>query len=130
DWMPNDIRGSGSTEVRKAELEDLAPIHFGRKKNQPSRKELTKFFDESRERLEFDASQFDNAAREVIAGAFASLIRNGGYTCWACAVCKTHAHLVNRVHKVAGHHMWDEFARASRDALRESGLFCKEHPVW
>src|SRR5581483_8990104 len=74
DWMPNDIRGSGSTEVRKAELEDLAPIHFGRKKNQPSRKELTKFFDESRERLEFDASQFDNAAREVIAGAFASLI--------------------------------------------------------
>ena len=42
-WLPNDPRGSGSDEVRKLELDDLGPIHFGRKAEQPSRDELRAF---------------------------------------------------------------------------------------
>lgn len=29
-WLPNDLRGSGSEELRNPELEELGPIHFGR----------------------------------------------------------------------------------------------------
>ena len=31
-WVPDDIRGSGSTEIRSPKLEKLGLIHFGRKK--------------------------------------------------------------------------------------------------
>jgi hypothetical protein len=36
----NDPRGSGSTETRKPELDELGEVHFGRKSNGPTREEL------------------------------------------------------------------------------------------
>jgi len=35
-WLPNDLRGSGSSLVRSDTLADLGKLHFGRKKIQPA----------------------------------------------------------------------------------------------
>ncbi len=42
-WLPNDPRGSTSKEVRIAKIKDLGPLHFGRKKQQPSSRTLREF---------------------------------------------------------------------------------------
>ena len=39
-WLPNDVRGSGSDEVRGEELRPLGQIYYGRKEVQPPREEL------------------------------------------------------------------------------------------
>ena len=65
-WLPNDPRGSGSDEVRKDELDDLGPIHFGRKSEQPSRDELRAFHREASEHLDFPTFWFDEQTRAVI----------------------------------------------------------------
>ena len=36
-WLPNDPRGSTSSEVRIASIKALGPLHYGRKKQQPPR---------------------------------------------------------------------------------------------
>ena len=43
-WLPNDPRGRGLTSIRKDELEELGPIHHGRKKVPPPRDELRNFY--------------------------------------------------------------------------------------
>jgi hypothetical protein len=52
-WAPNDPRGSGSAQVRKSELRDMAPLHRGRRRVQPSREALCGFKRALEPRLEF-----------------------------------------------------------------------------
>ena len=58
-WLPNDPRGSGSDEVRKPDLDDPGPIHFGRKSEQPSRDELRAFHREASDHLDFPTLWLD-----------------------------------------------------------------------
>src|SRR3954449_4554963 len=81
-WLPNDVRGSGSTEVRKDALRNLAPIHHGRKKDQPTRDELRAFYRKANPRLEFEPLWFDSAKRQAIGDAFARVIADFRYTIW------------------------------------------------
>src|SRR5439155_7880261 len=81
-WLPNDPRGSGSSEVRKPELKDLGAIHFGRKLDQPTRDELRAFFREGEPLLEHPLLWFDKEKRQSVACAFAQVIRDHGYTVW------------------------------------------------
>jgi hypothetical protein len=59
-WLPNDIRGSGSAEIKQEKLEQLGPIHYGRKRSQPSREQIRKFFREAEPLLEFDRIGYIN----------------------------------------------------------------------
>src|SRR5688500_20024271 len=93
-WLPNDPRGSGSTEIRKADFSGLGDIHFGRKDDQPKRDELREFFREAEPLLDHDILWCDERWRQTIACAFAEVIRQHGYTVWACAILRNHAHLV------------------------------------
>jgi REP element-mobilizing transposase RayT len=129
-WLSNDPRGSGSTEVRKDELQDLGEIHFGRKRVQPSREELRAFYREAETRLEFPVVWFRKHFRDAIGAAFEKVIGQKGYTVWACAVCSNHAHLLVRTHRDRAEIVWNEFATASRDALRVAGMVPERHPVW
>jgi hypothetical protein len=129
-WLSNDLRGSGSTEVRKLELRDLGPIHFGRKLIQPTRSELKAFHREAEPLLDFDVAWFDAAARDCISDAARRVISDHGYICYAWSNCSNHSHGMIRAHRDPGHLMWQHFADATRDALRESGLFSSDHPVW
>src|SRR6476646_7520149 len=87
-WLPNDLRGSGSSEIRKSELEQLGDIHFGRKEDQPTRDELRAFFRAAEPLLEHNVIWFDENTREKIACAFAEVIKQFGYTLWAFAILR------------------------------------------
>lgn len=129
-WFPNDPRGSGSTETRKDELRDLGDIHHGRKRHQPSRDELRRFFREANEELDHQPLWFNEPQRNAIGNAFGELILRVGYTVWACAVCSNHAHILVRTHRNHAMTIRDAFANASREALLASNLVADVHPVW
>ena len=129
-WLSNDPRGSGSFETRKPELDELGPVHHGRKLNQPPRKELKQFYSHAEPLLDHTVFWIDPAKRQAIAEAFARAAKAFGYTVWACAILRNHAHLLVRRHRDQGHTMWDVFAASARDALREFSDVGAEHPVW
>jgi hypothetical protein len=129
-WLSNDPRGSGSTQLRQEKFEDLGPVHFGRKRKQPTKRELREFYKEAEKLLEYDTLWFDARVRRVIAQAFEQVCADRRYVAWACAVLQNHGHLVLRTHKDRGHLMWEYMVIAARDALRREALIPKDHPVW
>ena len=42
-WLPNDPRGSTSSEIRVEALKELGDIHYGRKEIQPSSQQIREF---------------------------------------------------------------------------------------
>jgi hypothetical protein len=126
EFLREDASDSNSAEKFQA----LGPIHFGRKKVQPSREGLRRFYSEAKELLDQPVIWFDQRMRMVLADAFARVAEEFGYTVWAYAVLQNHAHEVFRVHRDKGDLMWERMALASRDALRAEGLVPANHPVW
>jgi hypothetical protein len=129
-WLPNDPRGSGSHEVRQEKLIDLGPVHFGRKEMQPSRETLRAFSKDAEPRLEFEPLWFDAAKRQALGDSIGRVVCNMGYTVWACAVLKNHAHLCVRRHRDDAKLMWDAFANETRAGLRLFADVPQAHPVW
>jgi REP element-mobilizing transposase RayT len=129
-WLSNDLRGSGSTETRKPELDQLGPVHFGRKPIQPPRREIKAFYAKAEPLLDHPVFWIDTAKRQAIAEAFAKAATDVGYTVWACAILWNHAHLLVRRHRDWGHTIWDVFSGYARDALRRFPDVGPEHPVW
>lgn len=129
-WLPNDPRGSGSNEVRQEKFQNLGPIHPGRRMRQPSKEQLKAFYIEAEPLLEFPRIWFDRQTRIAVARAFAQVAKQQGYTCWACAVLRNHAHLLVRVHRDRAELMWEQMAIGAREALRAAGLAPQDHPVW
>jgi hypothetical protein len=131
-WAPNDPRGSGSTEFFNENLEILGPIHVGRKPQhlQPTREELRAFHRQFKSMLKHEVFWIDDAKRQSIADAFGSTIRERGYTCYACAICANHAHLLIRIHRDDALTTWKCFAEASRLRLRTLADVGTAHPVW
>src|SRR3954447_10970966 len=68
-WLSNDPRGSGSETVRKDELKPLGEMHQGRKRVQPPKGEVKRFYRDAEPLLEHETIWFDEACRRVIAGA-------------------------------------------------------------
>ena len=129
-WLANDIRGSGSQELRQEKFADLGEVHFGRKAVQPPRELLREFYREARGRLEYSQLWFDDGKRRAIGGSIGTVIAKEKYTCWACAVMKNRVHLCIRRHRDDGHTMWRKFADAARQPLRIFADIDDEHPVW
>jgi REP element-mobilizing transposase RayT len=129
-WFPNDLRGSGSKEIREENFEPLGDIHFGRSYPQPPRKELKKFWRAAEPLLKHELLWFDDAIRKIIEESFAQVVAERGYTCWACAILKNHGHGVVRRHRDDPETIWGAFAEGSRIALREVGIVGPDHPVW
>jgi hypothetical protein len=131
-WLSNDLRGSGSEELRQEKFAHLGEVHFGRKPRheQPTRDELKQFYREAESLLDHEPIWFRARERQVIAAAFGKVIREQRYTCWAGAVCSNHGHAMTRVHRTPGQRIWEQLAEASRDALIKAGLAPKDHPVW
>ena len=129
-WLPNDPRGSGSEEIREEKLSELGPIHHGRKRIQPPRRELKQFYRDANPLLDFEPKWFDDAKRQAIATAFAQVVMSRRYTVWACAALSNHAHLCIRRHRDDAATMWHAFAESSRDVLQEFEDLPGDHPVW
>lgn len=130
-WLSNDPRGSGSTETRKEELDELGPVHQGRKRVQPPRQEIRDFYRKAEPILEHETIWFDPAKRQAIADGFAEVIKILGYTVWACAILKNHAHLVVRRHRDKLEEIWDRMARGAAKVLKERcPEIARDHEIW
>ena len=57
-------------------------------------------------------------------------LRDAGYTVWACAVLRNHAHLCVRRHRDNGRMIWERFADGARNAVREFADVPPDHRVW
>jgi hypothetical protein len=129
-WLANDVRGSGSSEIRDEKFEDLGAIHHGRKRVQPSRDELRAFHRRAEPLLNHDVIWFDPAKRQALVDAFGAVVGSLGYTVYACAILRDHAHAVVRRHRDDHLTIWNEFAHAMQVAIRKIHDIDDEHPVW
>ena len=119
-WAVNDPRGSGSSDFIDLKFEPLGKIHFGRKPQpeQPTRRELKAFHAQHEELLNFPIFWIDDPIREAMAQAISEVIGVQGYTCYACAICGNHVHLLIRTHKHDALTIWNHFAEGIRRRLR------------
>jgi REP element-mobilizing transposase RayT len=134
-WLPNDLRGSGSTEFYDDKFAALGPIHRGRKPQhlQPSRSELHEFHAQVKPLLNFEPLWIDDATRQIFADAIGEVIHRNRYTCYRCAICANHLHLVIRKHRDSYEEMWrliTEHARAQLVASHHSERIAAQHPVF
>lgn len=128
-WLPNDIRGSGSVELKQEKLEELGPIHHGRKRVQPSRKELREFYAKADPLLQFESLWFDHAKRQALGEAFSKVIEHR-YTVWACAILRNHVHFCLRAHRDSAEIMWSRFTDVGRKVIRHFSGVHPDHEVW
>jgi REP element-mobilizing transposase RayT len=129
-WLPNDPRGSHSTEVRADWLQDLGEIHLGRKKIQPSGAVLRKFFTEAKPKLKHDVLPFNESELALIAATFANVIQSRRYICYGCAIMPDHVHLLIRKHRDQAEEMVGYFQDDSWKGLMDAQLRPSDHPIW
>jgi REP element-mobilizing transposase RayT len=129
-WLPNDPRGSSSHEIRVERIADLGELHHGRKAVQPSSPELRRFYDNARSALKHELLTFSSEAVAVIADAFAAVIAERNYTCYACALMPDHVHALIRRHRDKGEEMIAHLQARSGERLIAAGARNAKHPVW
>ncbi len=129
-WLPNDLRGSGSHEVYAPKLIALGDAHLDRRKIQPRRSDVKRFYEVAEPKLQFPTIRFDSVQIHDIADAFADVIKKYTYTCYACAIMPDHVHLVIRKHRHRGEEMIERFQQHSRVASSLVDQSMMEHPIW
>lgn len=129
-WLPNDPRGSSSHEIRVERIAELGELHQGRKGVQPSSPELRHFYDNARLALKYDLLTLNTEAISLIAEAFASVVQERPYTCYACAIMPDHVHMLIRRHRDKAEEMIARLQAASRERLVDAGYREFAHPVW
>jgi REP element-mobilizing transposase RayT len=129
-WLPNDPRGSMSKAIACDVITELGELHYGRKKVQPSAREIQEFRDQSRSALKHPLLDFHPKEFSIVADALAEAIQEHKYTCYACAIMPDHVHILIRKHKHQAEEMLEIFQQNSRLRLRNAGLRTPDHPVW
>jgi REP element-mobilizing transposase RayT len=128
--LPNDPRGSGSTTIRNDALVELGELHYGRKRVQPTGRTVREFYEQVADVLKHPLLTFTEINRLDIGAAFAEVISQQRYTCYACAVMPDHVHLVMRKHKHQAEEMVQFLKEASRARLIASNQRAPTHPTW
>ncbi|MFG0251285.1 MAG: hypothetical protein ACF8NJ_00250, partial [Phycisphaerales bacterium JB038] len=90
-WLPNDPRGSTSQLVASDRIAALGDLHFGRKAIQPTSRELREFYERAGEVLKHPLLEIRDSAVDLVASAFASVIEQERYACYACAIMPDHS---------------------------------------
>src|ERR1051326_8608048 len=128
-WLPNDPRGSSSREIRVERIAELGELHFGRKPVQPSSRQLQQFFQQAHDLLKHEALEFSAEERAIIGKALGEVIRERGYTCYACAAMPDHVHVLIRRHRDTAEVMLELFQEKSREEMITAGRRVVTHPV-
>ena len=102
---------------------------MGRKRIQPTNREIRDFYQKAAPLLQHPILKFDEPARVVVASAFADVIAEHRLTCWACIIMPDHVHLLVRKHKLLAEEMIAHFQAASGGRLRALEPW-RDHPVW
>jgi len=118
-WLPNDLRGSTSKTVRRDVLKELGDLHLGRKRIQPASWKVRDFYDNAATSLLNPLLTFTSAEITAIGDAFAAVVRECKYTCYACAIMPDHVHILIRKHKHLAEEMIVNLQRAASAQLQE-----------
>lgn len=129
-WLPNDPHGSMSNCIKCDLIAELGELHFGRKRVHPASREIRMFYERATPRLRFAQVAFTREDVDQIASGFARAIKAQRYTCYACAIMPDHVHILIRKHKDQAEEMIQNLQREGHLALRDSGRFDFEHPIW
>jgi len=129
-WLPNDLRGSTSKEIRIATIKLLGPLHYGRKQKQPSSKEIREFQEKAHDALKHPVLTLDNDDIALLGKVFGQEIAANGYICHACAIMPDHVHMLLRRGRDRAEDIIEHFQEASRAALIDAGKRAPTHPVW
>jgi REP element-mobilizing transposase RayT len=131
-WLPNDPRGSRSIEIRSAAIEALGDLHYGPARIQPGGQVIREFYEAATGVLKYPLVKFSPDEVSAIADAFASIIRDRGYTRYGCAIMPEHIHLLIRKHRDKAQAMIEAFQDASRAAVLAKPQVARgeNHPVW
>ena len=129
-WLPNDLRGSTSAEIRAERIASLGELHQGRKAIQPNANEIRAFFKLAEELLAHPRRIFNDEEALVIAKSFAKTIKNRVCTCYECAMMPDHVHILIRRHRDKAEDMIGFFQDDSKAALIRAGRRPVNHPVW
>ena len=129
-WLPNDPRGSASTIVTSEPLRALGPTHPSKRSTKPSEVDLRSFHEQASRALLHPVLWFESAHCEIIAQAIKKLVIDFGYTCWALSILRNHIHVVIRTHRDRTPLITDRLMSVTRDALHESNLAPRSHPIW
>ncbi len=129
-WLPNDPRGSMSHVIRSDVIGALGELHHGRKKVQPTSREIREFYREADKRLRHELMTMNETQRDEVAAALGDVVAEQRYTVYACAVMSDHVHMVIRKHKHPAEDMIAHFQEASRSRLRAERHRPMDHPVW
>jgi REP element-mobilizing transposase RayT len=98
-WLPNDPRGSWSTEVRSPGLRPFGPATTvsDRRSVAHATHNITLRL-RAKKSLKYPAVRFDGLQALSVANGFAKQVRKSGYIIHACAILPSHVHLVIRRH--------------------------------
>jgi REP element-mobilizing transposase RayT len=129
-WLPNDPRGSMSHTIACDVISELGELHYGRKRVQPTSREIRTFYKNAKHVLKFTLLQFTPEEVEAVGRAFALEIKRRGYTCYACTIMPDHVHVLIRKHRDAAEAMIANLQDASRDEVRFLRIHENGHPVW
>ncbi len=99
-------------------------------RSQPAGRVVRQFRERAEEVLRFPIQRLSADDVNAVAGAFAEVIREHPYTCYACAIMPDHVHLLIRKHKKQAEEMIEDFQAASRLRLRTCGNRAVDHPLW
>lgn len=129
-WLPNDPRGSMSQNIRDDLIAELGQLHLGRKRVQPSSRDIRAFYENAKQYLRNELLTFTDSDIGMIAHGFAQVIKERRYTCYACALMPDHVHLVMRKHRDHAEEMIDHFQRESKASILLLNQRDASHPVW
>lgn len=91
---------------------------------------VTEFYAEARVRLRHELLTLSDDEVHAAARAFADVIREQRYTCYACAIMPGHVHILIRKHRHEAPEMIDRLQDASRFQVRDCKRRDPDHPVW
>lgn len=111
-------------------ISDLGDLHLGRKKVQPSSREIQEFYKEAKGVLRYELRTFVESEIEVVACSSRETLKRRRYTCYACALMPDHVHMVIRRHRDHAEDMIEHLQNDSRLALLDAKYRESNHPVW
>jgi hypothetical protein len=77
-------------------IADLGALHYGRKKVQPSAREVREFREQAKQVLKHPLLDFKPSEFAIVADGLAEAIRRHSYTCYASAIMPDHVHALIR----------------------------------
>jgi REP element-mobilizing transposase RayT len=103
-----------SHKIAQDKIAKLGAWHYGRKQIQPCGRIIEKFQEDAASILRYSLLKFEQNEFVHVADAFANIIAQECYTCYACAVMPDHVPILIRKHKHSAEEMLDNLQESSR----------------